>query len=91
MALNLGVRRGRERQGGLLHAQSSAVAAPWVAQPVVLCGVERKLQGGGTLLLRALTTAYICDPMDCSLPGFPVLHYLLELAQTHVHRVSDNI
>ena len=29
------------------------------------------------------------DPMDCSTPGFPVLHYLLELAQTHVHWVSD--
>ena len=27
--------------------------------------------------------------MDCSTPGFPVLHYLPELAQTHVHRVSD--
>ena len=27
----------------------------------------------------------LCDPMDCSTPGFPVLHYLLELAQTHVH------
>ena len=26
-----------------------------------------------------------CDPMDCSTPGFPVLHHLLELAQTHVH------
>ena len=23
--------------------------------------------------------------MDCSMPGFPVLHHLLELAQTHVH------
>ena len=32
-----------------------------------------------------------CDPMDCSMPGFPVLHYLLELAQTHVHWVSDAI
>ena len=31
----------------------------------------------------------LCDPMDCSLPGFPVLHYLLELAQTHVHWVGD--
>ena len=30
-----------------------------------------------------------CNPMDCSTPGFPVLHQLLELAQTHVHRVSD--
>ena len=29
--------------------------------------------------------------MDCSTPGFPVLHYLPELAQTHVHRVSDAI
>ena len=29
--------------------------------------------------------------MDCSMPGFPVHHQLLELAQTHVHRVSDAI
>ena len=27
----------------------------------------------------------LCDPMDYSMPGFLVLHYLLELAQTHVH------
>ena len=32
-----------------------------------------------------------CSPMDCSTPGFPVHHQLLELAQTHVHRVSDAI
>ena len=31
----------------------------------------------------------ICNPMDCSMPGFPVLHHLPELAQTHVHWVSD--
>ena len=30
-------------------------------------------------------------PMDCSTPGFPVHHQLLELAQTHVHWVSDAI
>ena len=29
--------------------------------------------------------------MDCSMPGFLVLHHLLELAQTHVHRVGDAI
>ena len=33
----------------------------------------------------------LCDPMDFSMPGFPVLHYLLEFAQTHVHWVSDAI
>ena len=33
----------------------------------------------------------LCNPMDCSTPGFPVLHYLPELAQTHVHWVNDAI
>ena len=33
----------------------------------------------------------LCDPMDCSTPGFPVLQCLLELAQTHVHWVHDAI
>ena len=32
-----------------------------------------------------------CNPKDCSTPGFPVHHQLLELAQTHVHQVSDAI
>ena len=32
-----------------------------------------------------------CNPMDCSTPGFPVLHNLPEFAQTHVHLVSDAI
>ena len=33
----------------------------------------------------------LCDPMDCSMPGFPVHHQLPEPAQTHVHWVSDAI
>ena len=33
----------------------------------------------------------LCNPMDCSTPGFPVHHQLLELTQTHVHRVGDAI
>ena len=33
----------------------------------------------------------LCDPMDCSTTGFPVLHHLLELAQPHVQQVSDTI
>ena len=31
----------------------------------------------------------LCNAMDCSTPGFPVLHYLLEFAQTQVHWVHD--
>ena len=33
----------------------------------------------------------LCDPMNCRIPGFPVLHYLLEFAQTHVYWVGDAI
>ena len=33
----------------------------------------------------------LCNPMECSMPGFPVLHQLLKLAQTHMHQVSDAI
>ena len=33
----------------------------------------------------------LCNPIDCSTPGFPVHHQLPELAQTHVHQVGDAI
>ena len=42
-------------------------------------------------LVQLLSPVQLCDPMDCSTPGFPVHHQHLELAQTHVHRFSDAI
>ena len=33
----------------------------------------------------------LCNPMDCSMPGLPVHHQLLESTQTHVHWVNDAI
>ena len=30
----------------------------------------------------------LCNPVDCSMPGLPVLHYLPKLAQTHVHWIG---
>ena len=33
----------------------------------------------------------LCDPMNCSMPGFPVQHQLLEPTQTHVHHVGNAI
>ena len=33
----------------------------------------------------------LCDPMDCNMPDFPVLHCLPGFAQTHVHWVNDAI
>ena len=46
-----------------------------------------------TVLLRSVTESCLtlCSPVDCSTWSLPVLHYLLEFAQTHVHWVSDAI
>ena len=46
------------------------------------------MQGVGSvqLLSRVLT---LCDPMDCSTPGLPIHHQLLEPTQTYVHWVGD--
>ena len=43
--------------------------------------------GGCCSVAKLCLILYI--PMDCSMPGFPVLHYLLEFAQTNVHWVSE--
>ena len=39
----------------------------------------------------SLSYLTLCDPINCSTPCSPVLHYLLEFAQTHVHWVGDAI
>ena len=39
----------------------------------------------------AQSSLTLCDPMDYSTPGFLVHPQCPELAQTHVHQVSDNI
>ena len=44
--------------------------------------------GGGSVAQSCPT---LCDPMDCSTPGFPVLYHLLEFVQTHVRWVNDAI
>ena len=43
-----------------------------------------------TVVLQSLSPVWLfCDPMDCSTPGLPILHYFLEFAQIHVHWVCD--
>ena len=41
------------------------------------------------VVLQSCST--LCDPMKCSTPGFLILHYLLEFAQTQVHWAGDAI
>ena len=41
--------------------------------------------------VQSLRTVWLCNPMDYSMPGFPVLHHLPELAQIHIHWLGDTI
>ena len=41
--------------------------------------------------LVAKLCSTLCNPMDCSTPSFPLLDYLPEFAQIHVHWISDTI
>ena len=43
------------------------------------------------IVVKLLSRDQLCNPTDCSTPGFPALHYLREFGQTHVHRVNDVI
>ena len=43
------------------------------------------------VVVQWLSRVWLCNSMDCSTPGSPVLNYLLEFAQIHVHLVSDAI
>ena len=52
----------------------------------LLCAPESPI-----VAVQSLSHVRLCDPTDCSMPGFPVLHCLPEFAQTHVHQVDDAI
>ena len=44
------------------------------------------------VVVQSLSCVWLfCDPMDCSMPGFCILHHFPELAQSHVHWVGDAI
>ena len=45
------------------------------------------------IYVSSVTRSYstLCNPVDCSTPGFPVHHKLLEFTQTHAYQVNDAI
>ena len=73
----------------LLHIQD-CIGDNYISGEKKQAKFHSKLSGGGC---RSVTQSCpsLHEPMDCSTPGFPVLHHLLEFDQTHVHWVSDAI
>ena len=65
------------------------------------CWLEAVTKWNFSFLLQGCPSGCYCsvtklclalhDPMDCSMPSFPVFHYLLEFAHIHVHWVGDAI
>ena len=50
---------------------------------------NREQISGCCLVVQSCPT--LCNPMDCSTPALPVPHHLLELAQVHVHCISNGV
>ena len=40
------------------------------------------IREGSAVVVQSLSHIQLCNPMDCSMPGFPVFHYVPEFAQT---------
>ena len=60
----------------------------WHYIPFVVLCEQRHVYLFSSVAQSCLT---LCDPMDCSMPGFPVHHQLLELTQTLVHQATNSI
>ena len=65
-------------------------ASQETAFQIVLRNCSEEVKGTVKVKVTQLCPT-LCDPMNCSRPGLPVHHQLLEFTQTHVHRVGDAI
>ena len=63
----------------------------WYSHYGKQCEVSSKKWKTELSFVVQLLSHWLCNPMDCSMPGLPVPHYFPEFAQVHVHWVSDAI
>ena len=83
-------------KGVATHSGVLAWRIPWTEEPGRLQSMESQRNGHNWVTSVQFSSVAqscptLCDPMDCSTPGFPVHYQLLEFTQTHVHGVSDVI
>ena len=77
-SLMMKVKEESKKVGLKLNIQKTKIMASGPISPVQFSSVTQS----------CLT---LCNPMNCSMPGLPVHHQLLEFIQTHIHRFSDAI
>ena len=66
---------------------TASVSISWLP----FCPIVHKILPSVQFSSATQSCQTLCDPMDCSTPGFPVHHQLPELAQTHIHPTGDAI
>ena len=83
----------RKKNGQLFSPQgNNGSLHPWAGSPMNLVSTTGRLTPTSVPFSSvAQSCPTLCDPMNCSTPGFPVHHQLPEFTQTHVHWVSDAI
>ena len=76
---------GKGLEAGLSLFDTEAL---WDDEEVLLAGAEN-VENQAEEHAGCCSVAQLCptlrNPMDCSMPGLPVHHQLLEFTQTHVH------
>ena len=80
----------------LLQYHSSKASILWHSAFFIVQLSHLYLTAGKTIAMTRFSSVTqscptLCDPMNCSTPGLPVHHQLLEFTLTHVHQVSDAI
>ena len=65
--------------------------APRFMKPHLLLVIPALFNIMEPVIVQSLSHVWLSDPMDCTTPGFPVLHHLPDFSQTHVHGLDDAI
>ena len=81
-------------QAGLpavLYARHMALAPPRVSIPCSIKWDKWSLSHKAFVVVQSLSCVRLFATLDCSTPGFSVLHYLPEFAETHVYWVGGAI
>ena len=71
---------------GVIDKESKRNSSYWNDSSMLLLQI-----GKWVVIVQLLSRVQLCNSMNCSTPGLPVSHYLLEFAQVHVHCIGDAI
>ena len=85
--------QGKDPNGLLYQAKTSQVRGSLAGNTEPLKSKYTRMLSLALHMISSVTQSYLtlCDPMDWSMPGFPVHHQLSEFTQIHVYLISDAI